>query len=140
MKIIEIWPMTDKGQIAWHFLIKIIEIWPMTDKGHFLYTSLSQSLRYDLWLIGAISFTIPYQNHWNSTCDCYGQFPSQFLIRINEIWPMTAEGNFLYKSLWKLLKHDLWLLGAISFTIPYDQHAKTIHIVNIQCITVSKYM
>ena len=96
---------------------------------------------------GAISFTIPYQNHWNLTNDCYRPFPLQFFINSNEIWYMTAMGHFLYNSLsndWnmsygcygsfplhflyislsKSLKHDTWLLGANSFTIPYKNHWK----------------
>jgi hypothetical protein len=87
----------------------------MTTRGHFLYNPLSKSLKYDLWLIGAISFTIPYLNHWsmtrlqeaisftilykhhrNMTCDCQGPFPLQLLIKIIAIWPMSAGGNFLY--------------------------------------------
>ena len=85
-----------------------------------LHNSLSNSLKYDTWLLRAISFTIPYQNHWNITYDCNGQFPLQFRIQIDEISLMTARGHFLYNSLSKSLKDDLWLLGTISFTIPYQ--------------------
>ena len=128
------------GPFPLQFLIKIIEIWPMTAMGNFHYNSLSKSLKYDLWLLWAISFTIPYQNHWNMTYDsygaisitipyqnhrnmtydCYEPFPLQFLIKIIEIWPMTAMGHFHYNSLSKSLKYDLWLLWAIFFTSPYQ--------------------
>ena len=130
------------GPFPLQFLIKIIEIWPMTAMGHFHYNSLSKSLKYDLWLLWAISFTIPYQNHWNMTYDsygvisitipyqnhwnmtygCYGQFPLQFLIKIIEMWPVKAMGHFNYKSLSKSLKCEIWHLWAISFTIPYPNH------------------
>ena len=82
------------------------------------YNSLSRSLKDDLWLLGAISFTIPYQmieiwpmtamgysftipyqNHWNMTPACKWHFLLQFLMGINEIWPMTARDYFLYNSL-----------------------------------------
>ena len=111
----------------------LIEIRPMTAGGHFLYSSSSKSLKYDLSMRGAISFTIPYQNHTtargiflynslskSSKYDLWllGAFPLQFLIKIIKIWPMTAMGNFLYNSLSKSLKYDLWMLRAISFTIP----------------------
>ena len=65
------------------------------------------------WQLWVISITTPYQNHWNMTYDCYGPFPLQFLIKIIEILPMTAMGNFHYKSLSKSLKYDPWLLWAI---------------------------
>ena len=84
------------------FLIKIIEIWPMAAMSNFCYNSLSKSLKYGLWLPWAISFTTPYQNHWNMTCDCNGLFPLQFLS--------------------KPLKYDLWKLWAISITTPYLNH------------------
>ena len=130
------------------FLTKNNEIWPMTARGHFLYSSSSKSWKYDLPMRGAISFTTPYQNHTTAKCiflynslsksskyDLWllGAFPLQFLIKIIKIWPMTAmgnfikiietwpmnaSGNFLYNSLSKSLKYDLWLLWAISFTIP----------------------
>ena len=87
-------------------IIKIIEIWPMTAMGHFNYNSLSQSLKYELWQLWAISFTIPYQNHWNMTYGSYGQFQLQFLIKIIEMWPMTVR--------------------ATSFTIPYQNHGNMI--------------
>ena len=131
------------GPFPLQFLIKIIEIWPMTALGNFHYNSLSQPLKYDLWQLWAISFTIPHQNHWNMTNVSYGPFPLQFLIKIMEIWPMIAMGNFLYNSLSKSLKYDLrqrwghfhynsssksvkydlWLLWAISFTIPRQNHS-----------------
>jgi hypothetical protein len=106
------WNMTCDcyGLFPLQFLIKIIEIWPVKAMGHFNYNSLSQSLKYELWQLGAISFTIPYQNHWNMTDGSDGPFPLQFLIKIIEIWPMTAMGNFLYNSLSKSLKYDLWQL------------------------------
>ena len=78
------------GPFPLQFLIKIIEIWLMTAMGHFLYNSLSKSLKYDLWQLWIISITIPYQNHGNMTYDCYGPFP--------------------YNSLSKSLKYDPWLL------------------------------
>ena len=56
------------------------------------------------------------------TYDSYRQFPLQFLIKINEIWPMTAMGHFLYNPLSTSLKYDLWKLWAISITIPYHNH------------------
>ena len=105
----------------------------MTARGHFPYNSLPTSLKYylwvlgvisftlhDTWLLGALSFTLPYQDHWNMTNDCYDPFPPQFLIEINEIWDLTARGHLLYNSLSNLLKDDLWLLGVISFTILYQ--------------------
>ena len=88
--------------------------------GHFLYNSLSKSLKYDTWLLGAISITSPYQNHWNMTYKCSGQFPVQFLIKIIEIWHLAARGNFHYNSLSKSLKYDLWPLQAISCKILYQ--------------------
>ena len=115
------------GQFPIQFLIKIIEIWPMTAMGHFLYNSLSKSLIYDLWLPRAISFTLPYQNHWNVTCESYGPFQLQFLITIIEIWAMTTMGHFLYNSLSNSLKYDLRLLGAILFTVPYQNHWNMIY-------------
>ena len=96
------------------------EIWDLTARSHFRYNSLPKLSKYDLWLLGAISFTIPYQNHWNMTNDSYGQFPLQFLIKIIEIWPMTAIGHFLYNSLSKSLQDYLWLLGAINMS--YDSY------------------
>jgi len=109
-------------QFPLQFLININEIWPMTAIGHFLYNPLSTSLKYDLWKLWAISITTPYHNHWNMSYDSYGRFPVQFLIKIIEIWPMAAMGNFHYNSLSKSLKYDLWLLWAISFTTPYQNH------------------
>ena len=91
----------------------------MTARGHFLYNSISKSLKSDLWLLGTISFAILYQHHWNVTYDWEGPFPLQFLIKIIDIWPITARGHFLYNSLSKSWKYDVWLLGAISTTIPY---------------------
>ena len=107
--------------------------------GNFLYNSLSKLLEYATWELGAISFTIPYRNQWNMIYDCYDPFPSQLLIKIIEIWDLTARSNFPYNSLWKSLKYDLWLLcnflcnslskllqyvtwqlGTISFTTPYQ--------------------
>jgi len=111
------WNMTDgsDGPFPLQFLIKIIEMWPMTAKGNFLYNSLSKSLKYDLWQLWAISITIPYQNHWNMTYDCYGQFPLQFLIKIIEIWPMTAMGNFHYNSSQFLIKIiEIWPMTAMG--------------------------
>ena len=37
------------GPFPLQFLIKIIEIWPIAAMGHFLYNSLSKSLKYDRW-------------------------------------------------------------------------------------------
>ena len=109
------WNMTPDwhGQLPVHSLIKIIEIWRRTAMSHLLYSSSSKSMKCDTWLLVAISFTIPYQNHWNMTYDCYVPFPLQSVIKIIEIWPMTAMGNFLYNSLTKSLKYDTWLLGTI---------------------------
>ena len=109
-------------QFPLQFLININEIWPMTAIGHFLYNPLSTSLKYDLWKLWAISITTPYHNHWNMSYDSYGRFPVQFLIKIIEIWPMAAMGNFHYNSLSKSLKYEVWLLWAISFTSPYQNH------------------
>ena len=109
------------GPFPLQLLIKIIEIWPMTAIGNFHYNSLSKSMKYDLWLLWVISFTIPYQHHWNMTCESYGPFQLQFLITIIEIWAMTAMGDFL-DFLSKSLKYDLWQLWAISITIPYQNH------------------
>ena len=94
----------------------------MTAMDHFLYNSLSKSLKYDRWQLCAISITIPYQNYWNMTYDCQGPFPSQLLIKIIEVRPMSIRGYFLYKSLWKSLKYNTWLLDAISFAIPCQNH------------------
>ena len=85
--------------------------------GHFLYNSISKSLKYDTWLLWAISITTPYQNHWNLTYGCSGLFPIQFLIKIIEIWHLAARGNFHYNSLSKSLKRCIWLLWAISFKV-----------------------
>ena len=120
--MIEIGPMTGMGNAPSQFLIKFIEIWHLTAMGNFLYNSLSKSLKYNLCLLWAISFTIPYQNQWNVIPDCYGQFRLQFLIEIIKIWPMTARGHFLYNSLPRSVKYFIWVLGAISFTIPYQTH------------------
>ena len=84
--------------------------------------SLSQLLKYATWQLGTISFTIPYQNLWNMIYDCYDPFPLQFLIKVVEIGHLAARGNFLYNSLAKSLKYDIWLLWPISFTIPYQNH------------------
>ena len=92
IKIIEIWPMTTRP-FPLQFLIKSIETWPMNASGNFHYITSSKSLKYSLWLLGSISFTIPYQNHWNMTYECQWQFPLQFLIKIIEMWRMTARGN-----------------------------------------------
>ena len=109
----------------------------MVVMGHFHYNSLSKSLKYDLWKLWANSITIPYHNHWNMSYDSYGPFPLQFLIKIIEIWRMTARGNpyqnhrnmtydyqghFLYNFLSKASKHDLWMLGVISITFPHQNH------------------
>jgi len=103
-------------------LCTVLLRWQLAAMGHLHYNSLSKSLKYDLWLLWAISFTIPYKNHGNITYDSYGWFPVQFLIKIIEIWPMAAMGNFHYNSLSKSMKYDLWLLWVISFTIPYQHH------------------
>ena len=116
------------GRFPLQFLIKIIEIWPMTAMGNFHYNSLSKSLKYDLWLLWAISFTTPYQNPWNMTCDCNELFPLQFLIKIIEMWPVKAMGHFNYRSLSKSLKCEIWHLWAIAtcsfLSIPYQNHSK----------------
>ena len=110
------------GPFPLQFLIQIIEIWPMAAMGHFLYNSLYKSLIYDLWQLRAISFQFLIKIIQNLTCGSYGPFPLQFLIKIIEIWPRTATCNFLYNSLSKSLKYDLWQLWAISITIPYQNH------------------
>ena len=69
----------------------------MTDMGHFIYNSLSKSLKYDTWLLGAISLTIPY--------------PKSLKYDLWLLWII---------SLSKLLKYATWQLGTISFTIPYQ--------------------
>ena len=109
-----------EGPFPLQFLIKIIDIWPMAAMIHFHYNSLLKSLKSELWLLWAISFTIPYQNHWNITYDCNWQLPVQFLIQIDEIWLMTARGRFLYNSLSKSLQDDLWLLEPINMS--YDSY------------------
>ena len=93
LSLYEIWPES-YGPFQIQFLFTIIEIWAITPMGHFLHNSLSKSLKYYLWQLWAISITIPYQHHWIMTYDCYEQFPSQFLFKIIEIWPMTAMGKF----------------------------------------------
>ena len=107
--------------LLYYNIIILLDSYIIISWGHFLYNCLSKSLKYDLWLLGPISLTIPYQNHWNMSYDSYGRFP-RFLIKIIEIWPMAAMGNFHYNSLSKSLKYDLWLLWAISFTTPYQNH------------------
>ena len=214
------WNMTYdcQGSFPLQFLIKINEIWYLTVRGHFLYNSLATSLKYYLWVLGAISFTIhdtcllgascfiiPYRNHWNMTCDCFlynslptslkyclwvlgvisftihdtrllgascfiipywnhwnmtydcflynslptslkyywwvlgaisftihdtwllGHFPLHFLIKIFEIWPMTAMSHSLHNSLSKSMKYETWLLGAISFTTLHQTYWKMTH-------------
>ena len=101
-------------------LCTVLLRWQLAAMGHLHYNSLSKSLKYDLWLLWAISFTIPYKNHGNITYDSYGRFPLQFLIKIIEIWLMIAMGHFLYNSLLKSLKYYLWQLWMISITIPYQ--------------------
>ena len=101
------------GVISFTILYQMIEIWPMTAMTHFLYNSLSKSLKYDTCLLGAIFLTIPYQTHWNMTYDCYGPFPLQLLIKINQVWYLTARGNFLHNSLSTSLNSDLWLPEGI---------------------------
>ena len=132
IKIDEIWCLTARGHFLYNSLSKLlkydpwllgvisftilyqmIEIWLMTAMTHFLYNSLSKSLKYDTCLLGAIFLTIPYQTHWNMTYDCYGPFPLQLLIKINEVWYLTARGNFRYNSLSTSLKSDLWLPEGI---------------------------
>ena len=101
-------------------------IWAMTAMGHFLYNSLSKSSKYDLWRLWTISITIHYQNHWNMTYDCCEPFPVHLLIKSIEIWRLTTRDNFLYISLSKSLKYNLWLSWAISYTIPYQMiHKRT---------------
>ena len=114
-------------------------MWPMNAKSPIPLQFLIKWLKYNLWLLWAIAFTIQYQNHWNMIPDCLGQFSLQFLIKLFEIWPMTAmghflcnylsksmkydltaKGNFLYNSLWKSLKLDLWRLGTICLPIAYQ--------------------
>ena len=56
------------------------------------------------------------------TCESYGPLQLQFLMKIMEIWPMTAMGNFHYNSLLKSSEYDLWQLWAISITIPHKNH------------------
>ena len=92
---------------------------------HFLYNSLSTVLKCDTWLLGAISFTIAYQNHWNMTYGCFGPFPLQLPIKIIEMWPVKAMSHFSYNSLSQSLKYELWQLWGISFTIPYQNHWNT---------------
>ena len=142
--IIEIWHLTAGAHFLYNPLPKSMKYntsllgtisfttpyqnhWNMTSdcSGHFLYNSVSKSLKYDTRLIGAVSFTFHYQNHWNVIYDCYGQFPLQLLVKIVEIWYHTAKSNFLHSSLSKSLKDNLWLLGAISSTTPYQNHWKT---------------
>ena len=127
------------GAISFTIPYQNHEMWPMTARGHFLYNSLSnslkcaakdnlltyslsESLKYDLWLLGAIFFIIPYQNHWNMTYDWLRQFPLQFLIKIIEIYLVTARDHLLDNSLSKSLKYDLWLLEAIGLTIPHQNN------------------
>ena len=69
----------------------------MTARGNFLYNSLSKSWKYDWWLLWAISFTIPHQNHIN------------------------ARGHFFYnpyQNHWNMT----YLLGATSLTIHCQNH------------------
>ena len=106
------------------FTIPYQNHWNMTPgwSGPFPSQCLIKSMKYETWLLRAISFTIPYQHHWNMTYNCYGPFPLQFLIEIIEIWHLATRGNFHYYSLSKSLKSELWLLWAISYTIPYQNH------------------
>ena len=118
------------GAISFKVPYQIIEIWPVTVRAHVLYNFLSKSSKCDLWMVGGISCTTLYQNHMtarglflmhsprNVIYDCLGPFPLQLLIKIIEIWPMTAIGNFNYNSLSKSMKYELWLLWVISFTPP----------------------
>ena len=100
----------------------------MAASGHFLYSSLSKSLKYNIWLLGAISITIPHQNHWYLTYNCSGQFPVQFLgaisitIPYQNHWNMTygCYGSFPLKCLIKSMRYETWLLRTISFTTPYQ--------------------
>ena len=100
-------------------LIKIIEILDLTARSQFPYNPLSKALKYDLWQLWAISFTIHYQNHWNMNYGSYELCPLQFLIKIIEICPMTDMDHLLYNSTSRSLKYELWLLGTIFCTIPY---------------------
>ena len=95
--------------------------------GPFPFKFLIKSMRYETWLLRTISFTTPYQNPCNMTHDCSGPLPIQFLIKCIEIWHLVARGNFLYNCLSKSLKYDLWLLRAISFTTPYQNHWNITH-------------
>ena len=110
------------GQFPLQFLIKIIEMWPVKAMGHFNYKSLSKSLKCEIWHLWAISFAIPYPNHWNMTYGSYGAFPLQFRINIIDIWPMTATCNFLSIHYQNHSKFDLWQLWTIFITIPYQNH------------------
>ena len=67
-------------------------------------------------------FSNSLSNEWNMKPGCWVQFLLQLLIKILAIWHLTALGNFLYNSLSTVLKYDSWLLGAISFTIAYQNH------------------
>ena len=123
-----------------NFLHKVVsksqEIWHMTATSNFLHSSLSKSmtcdtwllgqcplqflpksLKHDLWLLGTISSRLPYQNHWYFMDECQKRFSLQFFIKIIGIWCLTAKGNFLHSSVPESIKCDLWLLGAMSFTI-----------------------
>ena len=63
------WNMTYDcyGQFPLQFLNKVIEIWHLAARDNFHYNSLSKSMISDLQLLWAISYTIPYLNHWNIT-------------------------------------------------------------------------
>ena len=59
------WNMTydDWGSYPLQFHVKIVEIWPRMAMAHLLFHSFSKSMRYDLYWLRAMSFTIPYQNN-----------------------------------------------------------------------------
>ena len=103
------WNMTHDSyvQFSVNSLSKSFKIWPVAAMGNFHYNSLPKPLNYDLGQLRAISFTIPYENHWNMTYGSDGPFPLQFLI--------------------KIIAYDLWQLWAISITIPYQNHWNMIY-------------
>ena len=74
--------MTARGRFLYKSLSKSLkyDMW-LRGRCHFHYNSLSKSLKYDPWLLWAISFTIPHQNDWNMTCDSYGPFHHNSLLR-----------------------------------------------------------
>ena len=106
--------------------------------GHFLYNSLSKSLKYDLWQLWAISNTIPYQNHWpwhdkfdvnfvvlGSPRPWHDKFDVNFVV-LGSPWPWHDNCYVKFVVLGPKNMHVFWNICVICHIFTWDVHVRQV--------------